>query len=393
MYRLKKYATLIVAAGIGERCESDIPKQYIKLAGKPILLHTVEKFLESKYIDYIRMIIHKDHEELYNQVVTLSIKDHRLLFPVYGGETRQESVKLGLESLQQKSIEYVIIHDACRPFVSSALIERLVKCIGDGCTGVVPVVDIEDTVSLISGDSIESTICRTKLKAIQTPQIFNYQELLSCHKLADQLFTDDSSLVKACKKHVMIMCGEKSNFKITTKEDIYMAVKFRVGSGYDIHKFVKFQDSSKCFIKICGVEIEHDMAIAAHSDGDVGIHAIVDAILGALGCGDIGEYFPPDSPKWQGYDSSHFLNFAVKQAQQRGYGISNLDVTLICEKPKILPYKAKMKKFIAEILGVNDELVNIKATTTEGLGSIGRKKGIAAHATVLLCNTTGFSKT
>ncbi len=388
MYRFKKYVALIVAAGIGKRCETDIPKQYIKLEGKPILLHTVEKFLESKYIDYIRVVINKDHEEFYNQIVTSHIKDHRLLVPVYGGKTRQESVKLGLESLQQKSIEYVIIHDACRPFVSSSLIERLVKCIGDGYTGVVPVIDIEDTVSLISGNSIESIICRAKLKAIQTPQIFNYQELLLCHKLANHLFTDDSSLVKACKKHVMITHGEKSNFKITTREDLYMAVKFRVGSGYDIHKFVKFQDRSKYFIKICGVEIEHDMAIAAHSDGDVGIHAIVDAMLGALGCGDIGEHFSPDSPEWQGYDSSHFLDFAVKQAQQQGYNVSNLDITLVCEKPKILPYKAEMKKFIAEMLGVNDELVNIKATTAEGLGSIGRKEGIEAHATVLLCQVS-----
>ncbi|OEY87205.1 bifunctional 2-C-methyl-D-erythritol 4-phosphate cytidylyltransferase/2-C-methyl-D-erythritol 2,4-cyclodiphosphate synthase [Wolbachia pipientis] len=371
-----------MAAGIGKRCDTNVPKQYIKLAGKPILFHTIKKFTASKYIDYIRVVINKDHKEHYDKVIISSTK---LLDPVYGGKTRQESVKLGLESLQQISVQYVIIHDVCRPFVSLGLIERLIKCMRDSCDGIVPVVNIEDTVSLISDHSIESTICRTKLRAVQTPQIFNFQELLLHHQFTKELFTDDSSLMIAHKKCIIIVPGEKSNIKLTTQEDIDMVTKFRIGTGYDIHRFVKTTD--KCFITICGVEIEHDMAIDAHSDGDVAIHAIVDAILGALGCGDIGEHFPPSSSTWEGCDSSHFLDFAVKKAHERGYDVSNLDVTLICERPKISPYKVAMKKSIAKILGISDEYVNIKATTAERLGSIGREEGILAHATVLLCNT------
>lgn len=321
----KKYkiAALIVAAGVGSRCNSTIPKQYIKLAGKSVLFHTIKRFLANQYIDYIRIAINRDHESFYEKAISL-ITDTKLLSPVYGGENRQSSVKLGLESLQKVNPDFVVIHDACRPFVSDVLIDNLVESmINDQYTGVVPAIEVEDTMSLVSNSFIESTISRGKLRAIQTPQIFNFKELLSCHQSVKE-FTDDSSLMVEHKKHVAIIKGEKSNFKLTTKEDINMAKllfeepKFRVGAGYDIHKFIKVQNGAESFIKICGVKIEHNMAIEAHSDGDVAIHAIVDAILGALGYGDIGEHFPPSSSEWKDCNSSHFLDFAAKKAKKKG---------------------------------------------------------------------------
>ncbi|QOD38141.1 2-C-methyl-D-erythritol 2,4-cyclodiphosphate synthase [Candidatus Wolbachia massiliensis] len=392
--RSKKYkiAALIVAAGVGNRCSDTIPKQYIKLAGEFVLFHTVRKLLTNQYIDCVRVVINENHGNSYEEA-TSSITDTKLLSPIYGGESRQNSVKLGLESLQKINPDFVVIHDACRPFMSNALIDNLVESIMiNQHIGIVPAIEAEDTMSLVNDDFIESTISRGKLRAMQTPQIFNFKELLSCHQ-SNKEFTDDSSLMVAHKKHIAILKGEKSNFKLTTKEDINMAKlllegpKYRVGTGYDIHKFIKSQDKARNFIKICGVEIEHNMAIEAHSDGDVAIHAIVDAILGALGCGDIGEHFPPSSAEWKDCSSSHFLDFAAEKAKEKGYRVSNLDVTIVCEKPKVSPYKVAMKKFISRILEIDDEFVNVKATTAEKLGSIGRNEGIAAHASVLLYET------
>ncbi|MCV3769164.1 2-C-methyl-D-erythritol 4-phosphate cytidylyltransferase [Wolbachia endosymbiont of Dipetalonema caudispina] len=393
--KLKRYKiiALIAAAGIGSRCSSIISKQYIKLAGKPVLFHTVRKLLANQYIDYVRVVINKSHENFYKEAIS-SIIDTKLLNPVYGGEIRQNSVKLGLESLQEINPDFVIIHDACRPFVSNALINNLTQFMINGqYAGVVPATKIENTMLIVNNDYIESTISRERLRTIQTPQIFNFKELLSCHQ-SNKKFSDDSSLMLEYKKCVAIINGEKNNFKLTTKEDIYMAnflleePKYRIGIGYDIHKFVKAQDNTKNFIRICGVEIEHNMAIEANSDGDVATHAIVDAILGALGCDDIGKYFPSNSPDWKDYNSSYFLSFAATKAKKKGYRVSNLDITIICEEPKISPCKTKMKQFISKMLEIDDEFVNIKATTAEKLGSIGRRKGIAAHASVLLYKLT-----
>ncbi|NUX01604.1 2-C-methyl-D-erythritol 2,4-cyclodiphosphate synthase [Wolbachia endosymbiont of Madathamugadia hiepei] len=397
--RSKKYkiAALIVAAGVGSRCSNVIPKQYIKLADKPVLFHTTKKLLINQYIDYVRVVINKDHEGFYEPVLATWMTEGvgaKLLSPIYGGKSRQNSVKLGLESLQKINPNFVVIHDACRPFVSNALMDSLVQSMIHGQhAGVVPAIEVEDTMSLANDNFIESTISREKLRAIQTPQIFNFKELLLCHHSSKE-FTDDSSLMVEHKKHVVIIKGEKSNFKLTTKEDINMAKllleepKYRVGAGYDIHKFVKAQNKAENFIKICGVEIEHNMAIEAHSDGDVVIHAVVDAILGALGYGDIGEHFPPSSAEWKDCDSSCFLSFATTKAKEKGYRVSNLDITIVCEEPKISPYKAEMKKSISRTLEIDGEFVNIKATTTEKLGSIGRNEGIAAHASVLLTSVT-----
>ncbi|WCR57888.1 MAG: Bifunctional enzyme IspD/IspF [Wolbachia endosymbiont of Ctenocephalides felis wCfeJ] len=391
--RRYKIAALIVAAGVGSRCSGAIPKQYIKLVGKPVLFHTTKKLLTNQYIDYVRVVINKDHEGFYEPVSATLMTEGigtKLLSPIYGGKSRQDSVKLGLESLQKINPDFVVIHDACRPFVSNALIDSLAQSMIDvQHAGVVPAIEVEDTISLANDNFIDSTISREKLRAVQTPQIFNFKELLSCHQSTKE-FTDDSSLMVDHKKHVAIIKGEKSNFKLTTKEDINMAKllleepKYRIGTGYDIHKFVKAQSKDKNFIKICGIEVEHNMAIEAHSDGDVVIHAVVDAILGALGCGDIGDHFPPSLSEWKDCDSSYFLSFAAKKAKDKGYRVSNLDITIVCEEPKISSYKVAMKQFMSKTLEIDSELVNVKATTAEKLGFIGRNEGIAAHASILL---------
>jgi 2-C-methyl-D-erythritol 4-phosphate cytidylyltransferase/2-C-methyl-D-erythritol 2,4-cyclodiphosphate synthase len=394
-FKEHKIAALIVAAGVGTRCHEITPKQYIKLAGKSVLFHTIKKFLVSKYVDYIRVVINKNHENFYREVA-LFITDDKLLEPVYGGESRQASVKLGLEGFKKINPDFVMIHDACRPFVSNTLIDELVESIRHSKhAGVVPVIEVENTVSLVNNNLIKSTISRENLRIIQTPQIFNFQELLLCHQ-SKREFTDDSSLVIENKKHVAVIQGAKSNFKLTTEEDISMAKlffeepKFRVGTGYDIHKFIKPQNDTKCYIKICGVEIKHNMEVEAHSDGDVVIHAIVDAMLGAVGCGDIGEHFPNNSLEWKDCDSLHFLDCAARKIKEKGYGVSNLDITIICEEPKISPYKIEMKKFLSRALKIDDELINIKATTAEKLGSIGRMEGISAHAVVSLYRICNF---
>ena len=385
-----KIAVLIVAAGVGSRCYTQIPKQYIKIAGQPVLFHAVKKFLDNQYINCIKVVINKNHENFYSDTIS-SITNAKLLSCAYGGESRKSSVKLGLEALKEINPDFVIIHDACRPFVSSALIDKLIESMISGqYEGVVSAVKIEDTVSIISDHVIESIIPREELRAIQTPQIFEFKELLLYHDQLTQEFTDDSSLMVKQKKQVLTIQGEKSNFKLTTKEDIHMAKflfeepKFRVGAGYDVHRFIKPQNRTNCLIKICGVEIEHNMAIEAHSDGDVAIHAVVDAILGALGCGDIGDHFPSNSSEWKDCNSLYFLKFAAEKTKKKGYGVSNLDITIICEEPIISPYKTVMKKFISKTLEISDEFVNIKATTAERLGSLGRKEGIAAHASVML---------
>ncbi|QKX02607.1 2-C-methyl-D-erythritol 4-phosphate cytidylyltransferase [Wolbachia endosymbiont of Dirofilaria (Dirofilaria) immitis] len=396
--RFKEYkiAALIVAAGIGSRCNGVISKQYIKLVGKPVLFHTVRKFLANRHIDYVRVVINQNHENFYKEAIS-SIIDTKLLSPVYGGKIRQNSVKFGLESLQKMNLDFVIIHDACRPFVSDTLIDNLAQFMVDGQhVGVVPAMEVESTMLVVDNGFIKSSISREKLREVQTPQIFDFKELLLCHQ-SNKEFTDDSSLMIGHKKCVAIIRGEKSNFKLTTKEDIGVAnllleePKYRVGTGYDIHKFVKAQNKAKSFIRVCGVEIEYDMVIEAHSDGDVAIHAIVDAILGALGCDDIGKYFPSSSVNWKDCNSSYFLSFAAAKAKERGYRVSNLDVTIVCEEPKISPYRAKMKKFISRVLGIDDEFVNVKTTTAEKLGSIGRSEGIAAHASVLLYKLVSYA--
>lgn len=376
---------LIVAAGRGTRLGGDIPKQYLPLAGKPILRRTIKTFFKHPSIDYVRVVIHPDDRQLYdNAVLGLT-----LLEPVFGGATRQESVRLGLESLKDFNPSKVLIHDAARPFVSSRLISRIIEELNDS-RAVIPVLPLTDTLKRVKDHRLVETVARDGLHLAQTPQGFYYEDIISAHRQAKGLqLTDDAAVCEHNNIPVAVISGSSQNIKITSRQDLERAEKFvqkiprrietRIGTGFDVHRF-KAPVSDPNHIMVCGVAIPHNQSVEAHSDGDVGIHAAVDALLGAVGNGDIGSHFPPSNPKWKDADSSAFLAHAAMLVAHAHGSIINIDITIICEHPKIGKYRQDMRRRIAEILAINIERISVKATTTEQLGFTGRKEGIAAQA-------------
>lgn len=378
---------LIVAAGRGSRLGGDMPKQYLPLAGKPVLRRTIKTFLKHPSIDHLRVMIHPDDEALYAQAV----QGLSLLDPVFGGETRQESVRLGLESLEELNPSKVLIHDAARPFVSTRLISHIIEGL-HGHKAVIPVLPIADTIKRVKDNVLVETVAREGLYLAQTPQGFHYPDIASAHARAKGLqLTDDAAVCEHSNIAVSITSGSTKNIKITTRKDLERAEKFvqkksslyetRIGTGFDVHKF-KPPAAEDNRIMICGVAIPHDQAIEAHSDGDVGIHALVDALLGAMGKGDIGHHFPPSDQKWKNADSSAFLSHAAALVAEAHGRIVNIDVTVIGERPKISQFREAMRRRLAQILALNIDRVSVKATTTETLGFTGRKEGIAAQAVV-----------
>ena len=368
---------LIVAAGRGSRFGGDLPKQYILLAGQPVLRHTVSAFLNSPIINHIRVVIHRDDHDLYNKAVG----DLAVLEPVSGGETRQESVRLGLESLNEIEPDTVLIHDAARPFCDNDLIKRVVQGLQTH-SGAIPAVAVNDTLKRGDQDLIVETVPRENLWHAQTPQGFRYTEILSAHhQLVDDELTDDATLMEKTGFSVTLTAGHENNFKITTTADLMRAENMlgagdiRTGFGYDVHRFETGDQ-----VILCGVSIPHDHGLAGHSDADVGLHALTDAILGAVGEGDIGIHFPPSDEQWRGAASDIFLMKARDLVLAKGGVIQNVDVTLICEHPKVSPHRHVMRQKIADILNIDPSRVNIKGTTTEGLGVTGRNEGIAAQA-------------
>lgn len=388
---MTKYNTicLIVAAGSGERLSGDIPKQYLLLNDKPILRHSVESFLTHPEIDTVRVVYNPEHQELYRSTVG----GLPILHPVEGGKTRQESVLLGLLSLEKYSPQKVLIHDAARPLVDARIISDIINAL-DTTNAAIPALPIDDTIKTCENGKIINTVPRENLMIAQTPQGFVYKEILAAHKLVNSknnnssLFTDDASLFEHINKEVKIIAGSQNNFKITTKSDLQRAeiimgnnTETRVGTGFDAHKFCAPKHQPN-YIMLCGVQVPHEFSLEGHSDADVGLHAAVDAILGAISAGDIGSHFPPSDNKWKGADSSIFLAHTAKLAQEYGAQIINIDLTIICERPKLLPHRDRMCETIAKILDIEKSRVSVKATTTEGMGFTGRKEGIAAQAIV-----------
>lgn len=343
---------------------------------------SITAFLNHPDIDAVRVIYNPADQALYEEAVD----GIDILPPVAGGATRQESVRLGLESLAEFAPEKVLIHDAARPFVSANIITRVVAAITKG-KSVIPALAVEDTLKKCSDDKVLHTVNRGDLMRAQTPQGFVYDEILDSHgKVKNESFTDDAAIYEHLGSEVTIVAGSQINFKITTKEDLERAQRMisnnyetRVGTGFDVHKFCE-PKSKPNSIMLCGVAIPHDKSLEGHSDSDVGIHAIVDALLGAISAGDIGEHFPPSDDKYKGMASSVFLEHAAKLVRDKGGEICNIDVTLICEKPKLTDYKKQMCEQLAKILQISPDRVSVKATTTEGLGFTGRKEGIAAQA-------------
>ncbi|MCE2510333.1 MAG: bifunctional 2-C-methyl-D-erythritol 4-phosphate cytidylyltransferase/2-C-methyl-D-erythritol 2,4-cyclodiphosphate synthase [Alphaproteobacteria bacterium] len=376
-------AALIVAAGRGHRLGGERPKQYMPLGGKAVLRHAAEAFASHPKVDITQIVIHPDDRVFYDEAVAgLALPD-----PVAGGETRQESVRLGLERLNAQAPTTVLIHDAARPFIDAATIARVVDALAEerAAIAALPVVD---TLKREEGSHIAATVDRSGLWRAQTPQGFRFPDILAAYRSAkDDAFTDDAAVAEAAGIPVGLVGGTEANFKVTTTEDFARAERLasgatgllRVGQGFDLHRF-----GPGDHVMICGVSVPHDRGIEAHSDGDVGLHALTDAILGAIGDGDIGTHFPPSDPKWRSVDSAVFLHEALTRLAQRGGRIHNLDVTLICEEPKITPHRKAMVARLAAITGLAENAISVKATTTEGLGFLGRKEAIAAQAVAMI---------
>ncbi|MBT5939891.1 MAG: bifunctional 2-C-methyl-D-erythritol 4-phosphate cytidylyltransferase/2-C-methyl-D-erythritol 2,4-cyclodiphosphate synthase [Rhodospirillaceae bacterium] len=375
---------LIVSAGRGHRFGGEIPKQYLEIAGQSLLVHTAGALLSHPRLAAVRAVIHPDDEDLYRE----SIDGLSLLEPVYGGVERQDSVRLGLESLEELTPKHILIHDSVRPFIDHDTIDRLLTALENGAKAAIPGVPVADTLKRSAAKVVQDTVDRTDLWRAQTPQAFDFKSILAAHQaLAGQNLTDDAAIAEANGISVEIVQGSEDNFKITTTEDMARAEKYlgttgsgsnrvtRVGTGFDVHKF-----TSGSAVILGGIEIPHDLSLAGHSDADVALHALTDALLGAVGAGDIGLFFPPSDPQWQGVASEIFLARAGKEISDRGGRIENVDLTIICETPKIGPHREKMQQNIANILNLTTEQVNVKGTTTEQLGFTGRGEGIAAQA-------------
>ena len=372
-------AALIVAAGRGHRLGGALPKQYLPLAGRPVLRYSLETFARHPAVDAVRVVIHRDDLELYEHAA----RGLDLLSPVEGGATRQDSVRLGLESLGEVRPARVLIHDAARPFADAGLIQRMVDALA-ATPGAIPALPVADTIKRGVEGLVVETVDRHALWRAQTPQAFRYAEILAAHRAAaGRELTDDAAVAEAAGLAVGLVQGAEENFKVTTEADLSRAERLlapaadiRCGNGYDVHRFGPGSQ-----VMLCGIAVPHDQGLEGHSDADVGLHALTDAILGAIGAGDIGQHFPPSDPRWRGADSSRFLAHAASLLAERGGRLLSLDITVICERPKVGPYRAAMVARIAEILDLEPSRVSVKATTTEGLGFTGRREGIAAQAT------------
>lgn len=364
---------IIVAAGVGERAGGGMPKQYRSLGGIPVLRKTVLAFLDHPEITGVQVVYNPAHKGLYQAAVG----DLDMPSPVNGGKTRQGSVFLGLAALSGKTPDFVLIHDAARAFISAEVISRVVKAVKETGQGAIPALAIPDTVKSQKGGNVTGTVDRDPLVLAQTPQGFPYTALLRAHERAlGKNLTDDAAVAENAGMRVKIVEGDKNNIKLTVKED-FMAniVDVRTGTGFDVHAFKKGDH-----VILCGINVPHNKSLKGHSDADVGLHAITDALFGAIGAGDIGDHFPPSDDEWKGAASDIFLKHAVKMVSDKGGRISSIDLTLICEAPKIGPHREAMRKSIAGITGVEVERISVKATTTEQLGFTGRGEGIAAQA-------------
>ncbi len=377
---MAKVAALVLAAGRGTRFGAEVPKQYRTLAGKPVLRHSLERFCSHPAIDSVCVAYHPDDEARYQAAVA----GLDLMPPVTGGGTRQQSAHRGLESLAETAPDYVLIHDAARPYIRTEDIDRLIEALQSHEAALLAL-PLADTLKREEDGCVAATVPRAGLWRAMTPQAFHFEPIRRIHRdYAGQEHTDDASLAEMAGLSVALVEGSAKTMKITQEEDLEMMEsllgqeqrRIRVGSGYDVHRFTE-GDS----IRLCGVDIAHNATLAGHSDADVGLHALTDALLGAFARGDIGQHFPPSDPQWRAADSAIFLQEAARLLRAEGGRIDNVDVTLICERPKISPHRDAMRARVAELLGLDIDEVSVKATTTEGLGFIGRQEGIAAQAT------------
>ncbi|WP_370931239.1 bifunctional 2-C-methyl-D-erythritol 4-phosphate cytidylyltransferase/2-C-methyl-D-erythritol 2,4-cyclodiphosphate synthase [Bartonella sp. DGB1] len=378
----KKIAAIILAAGTGSRANSPYgAKQYHLINNKTILEYNLDLFTNINYINEIILVVNPKDLTLYQPIIK---KYQNKIILVNGGETRQKSTYLALQYLSNGSPDYVFIHDSARPFITEKLLDNLI--IKADKNGVIPILPIRDTVKKIDlNKQIVNTINRDILAISQTPQLFYFPLILKAHIAANnnlqQTFTDDASIAEFYNIPMVTIMGEPQNIKITFPEDLEKHKNYfpdiRTAMGYDIHKLVKGDK-----VILCGVSIPHSQKLEGHSDADVILHALADALLATAGEKDIGVHFPPSDQQWKNAPSKIFVEFAANKIKQKNGIINNIDITLICEEPKIAPYVEQMKEFLQNLLTIKQDKISIKATTNETLGFIGRKEGIAAFANV-----------
>lgn len=376
---LPPFAAIVVAAGKGLRVGGDVPKQFRHWRGKPLVRHSVEALLTAGASPLVVVIGADAQGDA--EAALAGLEGVRF---VHGGASRQDSVRNGLEALATDAPERVLIHDAARPDLPRAVIARLLDALA-AHPGAIPVLPVVDSLAVAGSDgAMAGKAERELLRRVQTPQAFRFPDILAAHRAwtGPTDAGDDAQVLVASSGSVALVDGDECLKKITFAEDFVNAASlpaFRIGQGYDVHRLEVGEE-----LWLCGVQIPHDKGLSGHSDADVALHAITDAVLGAISAGDIGTHFPPSDPQWRGASSAQFLAHAVKLAREAGYEIGNVDLTLICEAPKIGPHRPAMRAAVAEIMGTSENAVSIKATTTEKLGFTGRGEGIAAQAIVLL---------
>jgi 2-C-methyl-D-erythritol 4-phosphate cytidylyltransferase/2-C-methyl-D-erythritol 2,4-cyclodiphosphate synthase len=384
---MMRAAAIVVAAGRGERAGGARPKQYRHLLGEPVLRRAMRALAMHPAIDAVQAVIDPAENEAYQSAIGDLPK---CLAPAVGGTTRQRSVRAGLEALAELNPSIVLVHDAARPLASAALVDRALAAV-ETTGAAVPVIALRDTVKRVDeAGRVVSTLDRNELRAVQTPQAFFFAPLIDAHRRASKAglddFPDDAALAEWAGIPVATFAGETGNLKLTTADDFARAeaiadafADVRTGTGFDVHAF-----GPGNHVMLGGVAVPHENGLIGHSDADVLLHALTDAVLGALGEADIGHHFPPAQEQWRGAASDQFLAFAASLVRTRGGRIANLDATLLCETPKLAPHRDAIRARIAAIAGIEISRVSVKATTTEGLGFIGRKEGIAAMATATL---------
>ncbi|MDZ4308919.1 bifunctional 2-C-methyl-D-erythritol 4-phosphate cytidylyltransferase/2-C-methyl-D-erythritol 2,4-cyclodiphosphate synthase [Allopontixanthobacter sp.] len=366
------FAAVIVAAGQGLRAGQPLPKQFAAWQGKPVVRHSAEALAAAGARPIIVAI--PDNAGEIAKAALSGIEHLRL---VTGGETRQASVAKALDALESDAPEFVLIHDAARPHVPAAVIERLLTAL-DETSGAIPVLSVVDSLSIDAGGLMAGSADREQLRRVQTPQAFRFADILAAHRAwtGEQTAGDDAQVAAASGYGIAHVTGDEALRKLTFAEDFMSQLPdIRTGMGYDVHRLAAGEE-----LWLGGLLIPHDRGLAGHSDADVALHAVVDALLGAIGEGDIGQHFPPSDPQWKGANSAQFVEHSVGLVTGAGYSISNVDLTIVCEAPKIGPHRDAMRAKLAELLGVDTNRVNIKATTTERLGFAGRGEGIAAQA-------------
>lgn len=374
---------LVLAGGRGTRAGGGPPKQYRPIGGIPMMRLTLQAFADHPAVDAVCAVIHPDDRDRYAEIAAgLALTD-----PAFGGETRAASSINGLKALGQFDPDRVLIQDAARPFTDAGTIGRVLDALTESPAAIAAVPLIDTIKRGDARDKVSGTVDRDGLWRAQTPQGFRYPAIMDAYaKAGDNSFTDDAAVAENAGLEVALVMGHEDNIKVTTEQDFDRAEQImrqrrggsgetRVGTGFDVHRFEPGD-----FVTICGIRVPHTAALKGHSDADVGLHAITDALFGAVGGGDIGDHFPPTDPQWRSADSAIFLAAAVEDIRRKGGEIGNIDVTIICERPKIGPHRAVMRDRIADICGIDSGRVNVKATTTEELGFTGRREGIAAQA-------------